>query len=1019
MENMKDNPKKDRRRNGQESVSTDVTETKVLEKDKKSGAGSSAKKSAAADTSATGKRSTRHKNNKKHGKHRKLKIVLLSLLIFCLLGACAVAVYAYSVISKAPAIHPENINRLLSERTVIYDDQEKEMDTVFSKANREVVSIDAMPENLKNAFIAIEDKTFYKHQGFNIRRILGAIKESIIDHKEIGGTSTITQQLARNVYLPEQQFDRTISRKLLEAYYAYKLEKALSKDEILAAYLNYIYLGNNAYGVQAAAQSYFSKDVKDLTLAQCAALAALPQAPSDYQLVTYIEGGNAQEYKDVLLKETPDGIYIANDTGKGRRETCLKLMLDQGMISKKDYKEAKNTSLQEMLSPLYDVGTTSSAYFADYVIQEVISDLEKENKMSREDAWNAVYNGGLRIYSTMDAQAQEVITTEFADQNNFPYLLPSYDGSGNILDKNGNVAMYDFEDYFDENGNFICPAEWFSKNDDGSLTIFRGKFLNIYTTELGDGSTDYSLEFPTFYIYADYLYAIPGGFIDVPQAYKKLDENDDLMIDKKLFSDKQYADFFHFNEDGTMTIPSSSYHLQKKAVQPQSAMTIIENSTGHIKAMVGGRNNSGRMSLNRAADSPRQPGSSIKPLGVYAPALQQSAEEAAAGTKHQFRDFGIDQQGADLYGDYLTAASIVVDEKTVIDGNVWPKNFSNMYSGVQTMRDAITQSINTCAVKLWEQVGAEYSADMVKKFGITTLDEEGGTNDINPAALALGGMSQGVTTLEMASAYTTFPNNGVRYDTSSYTKVMDVSGNVILENKSESHRVLDPGVAWIMADMMRDVVTISDPVADISGVFVAGKTGTTNDNFDIWFDGFTPNYSASLWIGNDYPVSLSSTSYLTATLWGTIMRQIDGAYQGKRVAQPDDVIYYAGEYFVNGTQSGLVPRSGLEKKVLICKDSGLLATPWCTNTEEKKFLSWGDKKEEIPKYYCHLHNEDAEKYPITPGMTLPEKPKEDPQNNSDIGTEEKPGTGTQPGTGGTGQNPGSTGIGTGTTPSNP
>ena len=163
-----------------------------------------------------------------------------------------------------------------------------------------------------------------------------------------------------------------------------------------------------------------------------------------------------------------------------------------------------------------------------------------------------------------------------------------------------------------------------------------------------------------------------------------------------------------------MQLPPSSYSLNAKIVQPQAAMTIIENSTGHIKAMVGGRNVTGRKILNRASDVPRQPGSSIKPIGVYSAALQQSAEEAAAGRKHKFTNFGFDKQGANLYGDYLTAGSIVLDEKMTVNGSVWPQNFSRSYSGVQTLRTAVINSLNTCAVKVWYQVGLDYSLQNVK-----------------------------------------------------------------------------------------------------------------------------------------------------------------------------------------------------------------------------------------------------------------------------------------------------------------
>ena len=485
------------------------------------------------------------------------------------------------------------------------------------------------------------------------------------------------------------------------------------------------------------------------------------------------------------------------------------------------------------------------------------------------------------------------------------------------------------------------------------------------------------------------FYSIQGGYINIPSEYKKVDKDNNLIISAKFFKSEQYKNFMTVNENGTVTIPPSSYSLRPKTIQPQAAMTIVENKTGNIKAMVGGRNTTGRQILNRASDTPRQPGSSIKPLGVYAPALQQSAEEYAAGRKHKFTDFGIDKQGTKFYGDYLTAGSIVIDEKTTINGQVWPLNFSRTYTGTQTIRTAIVNSLNTCAVKVWLQVGKDYSLEMLKKFGLTTLVEDGDTNDLNASAMALGGMTKGTTTLEMASAFSTFPNNGVRYDTSSFTKVLDKQGNVLLENKPKEHKVLDEGVAWIMADMLSSVVKSSAANhAQIPGVFVGGKTGTTNDTFDDWFNGFTPTYSASLWIGSDYGVSLSEHSIIATYMWGNIMKNINKAYQGSRAAKPSNVISYNGEYYINGTQSGTKSASDIKtREVEICEESGYLATPDCKHKKKKTYdVFSGD---EIPEYYCNIHNSNPEKYPISPNETLVEQDK-DSDSDTDTTTPSTP-----------------------------
>ncbi|WP_419026309.1 transglycosylase domain-containing protein [Emergencia sp.] len=922
---------------------------------------------------------------------------LLALILVMIIG---VAIFVGVVIAQAPKIDTDKIYDILTESTIIYDDNGKEIDTVYTEANRSNVEYKDLPENLVNAFVALEDKTFWDHHGFNFIRIFGAIKEAVFSGGDVSGTSTITQQLARNLFLRETMFDHSIKRKIIEAYYTIILEKNLTKEQIMEAYLNTINFGYNSNGVQAAAQAYFSKDVKNLTIAQCAALAALPQAPTHFQLVEVVGNDDVSTKDQNIIKRTSNGTYIANDASKERRITCLKLMLEQGYITQDQYDKASKRSLKKMLNPTYNGASTEADYFADYVINEVIDDLMEEKGYSYENAWDKVYNGGIKIHSTMDSQAQSVIENEFDNDANFPNAIINLDGNGNVVNKYGQVILYDYNDYFDKDGNFTFKTDEIVKRKDGSMIIRANKRLNIYTTEV-NGETDYSIEFKDLYLQENgNPYSIAGGYINIPQQYKSKNKKGNVVISADFFKDEQYKDFFIFNDDGTVTIPSKSYDLNQKVIQPQAAMTIVENSTGNIKAMVGGRKTSGRMLYNRAT-SPRQPGSSIKPLGVYSAAIQQSAEEAASGKKHTFTDFGIDEQGADLWGNYLTAGSVVIDEKTTINGSVWPQNAGGGYSGPQTMRSALQQSINTCAVKIFLQVGASYSADLVKKFGISTIDTEGSVSDLNPAALALGGMTNGVTTLDMASAYSSFPNNGTRKDTSSYTEVLDSSGKKLLTNKNaKSHRVLDSGVAWIMTDMLKSVVTsgLGSP-ASISGVQAGGKTGTTDDQFDIWFDGFTPSYSASLWIGNDQNFQLTSMSSYAASLWGKIMNQISGAKVGSYKSVPSNVIYTGGEYYISGTQGGAKSLKNLEKTVTICTESGYLATPDCPHTEKKTYKTYGDDAEDAPKYYCNIHNSDTDKYPINPkDKTKPKDPvkppdeeePESPEKPEDPGGDDKP-----------------------------
>ena len=703
------------------------------------------------------KQTRKQKPEKKRGKFR---IALRIILILIVVGIAAGGTYAAICIAGAPTIHPENIYDTLSLSTNIYDDEGNQIDSVYAGENRKIASYDQFPEDLVNAFVAVEDKTFWKHHGFNFKRMIGAVLKSV-GGGGISGTSTITQQLARNVYLPDIKSVRSIKRKIIEMYYAYEIEKALSKEEILEAYLNTIYLGYGNYGVTSAAKVYFSSSVSDLTLEQCAALAALPQAPDSYALIKNEES----EY----TTEISSGIY-ANDVSVNRRNMILELMSDQGYITADEAASAEKP-LSEFIKPNFGTEKTSHSYFTDYVIDTVVSDIMKEYDKTEQEARNMVYTKGLRIYSTLDSQAQAVISREFKDDDNFPTAA----------------------------------------------------------------------------------------------------------------------------EDAEI----------------EASMVITEVGTGAIKAMAGGRNPQGQLLFNRAT-SPRQPGSSIKPLTVYSAALQKSLELQAKGDNYSFNGYGKEM------GTYITVSSSVTDDAMTVDGATWPKNSDGKYSGANTFRTAIQQSINTCAVKILMQVGVGYAMDQLRTFGITTAvsDEKADVNDMNLAALALGAMAHGVTPLQMSLAYAAFPGDGRVYTPICYTTVEDADGNVILTSHSDSTQVLDPGVAWIMTDVLKSVVT--DGIATnaaVKGIEVGGKTGTTDDRYDIWFDGFTANYSAALWIGTDKNKSLSTMSGTAAALWGKIMSQIDKAKTGSYSEKPSNVVEKYGKYYTKGTEPEEDPHSAVDDEV--------------------------------------------------------------------------------------------------------
>ena len=832
-----------------------------------------------------------------------IKKVIRDLFVLGVVMALIALVYSFVVITSAPKINPKNIYDTVAQSSIIYDDQGNEVDSVYYDQDRKLVSYEDLPENLINAFVALEDKTFWDHHGFNWTRMIGAVFQAIFSSGNVSGTSTITQQLARNVYLPDIKSQRSIKRKIIEMYYASQIERALSKEEIIEAYLNTVYFGFGNYGIYNAAHTYYSKDPKDLTLVQCASLAALPQAPDTYALIKYMAPGNVTEDTMNIIARNPD-TYVANDVAKNRRQTCLKFMYEQGYISKEDYEANKDLDLIDFIDPDISNNQNAYSYFKEYMVDAVTEDLMEKYDLSAADAERMIYTGGLNIYSTMDSTAQRVITKEFQDASNFPTLTNiRTDGSGNILDSSGNIMLYKYSNMFNADNQFVLNASEVTVNEDGSVTVKRGHRLNIYTTKV-KGVTDYSLEFKQIYTSEEgVLYIYSGGYINIPAKYKTLDDEDNLVISADYFKD--YEGLLTISGD-TVIINRDAYSLNPKTIQPQAAMVIVEVGTGELKAMVGGRNQTGSRLYNRALN-PRQPGSSIKPLSVYSAALQKSYELQSKGQKWPFVNTGHDKQGTKYYGDYLTASSVIIDEPMTFNGQTWPQNSTRSFSGAVTMRKALQQSINTVAVKIQLQVGNEFSADLLEKYGLSTVVTEGSVSDMNSAALALGGMTKGAIPLEMAQAYATFPNGGVRQSTISYTKVTDRNGKTLLTAESEGTKVLDEGVAWIMTDMLRSVVTngLGTPAAT-SGVAAGGKTGTTDQNYDIWFDGFTPTYAASLWIGTDVNIRLSSMSYMSARLWGRIMNQIPAALTGSYKARPSNVIYSGGEYYTTGTNTGRV-----------------------------------------------------------------------------------------------------------------
>ncbi len=411
-------------------------------------------------------------------KPSKVATVIKSIFLMGLLMAAFLVIYAGSVIAQAPEIDTSNIYAFMSESSTLYDDQGNVIDSVFTEGgNRVNLTYDEMPTDLINAVVAMEDKSFWEHHGFNIIRIFGAIKEKLVGGGQISGTSTITQQLARNIYLADIKSERSLNRKITEAWYAVILERNLTKEQIIEAYLNTIYLGYNCYGVEAAANAYFNKSAKDLDLVQCVALAAVPQNPQNYApLRTYASADFATISETIdpsyIIKESDGYVTVYNgESSAWRRETTLKYMEEQGYITADQKAAAMETDLLSEIDVPKEQHLSNS-YFNDFVINEVIDDLV-ESGYTEENARKLIYTGGLQIYTTLNQQAQDAIETAFNDPDNFPsveYYNNQQDDNGNIYNKDGDkIILYAKDKMFEDDVFYFKDGE-FTLNDDGSVT---------------------------------------------------------------------------------------------------------------------------------------------------------------------------------------------------------------------------------------------------------------------------------------------------------------------------------------------------------------------------------------------------------------------------------------------------------------------------------------------------------------------------------------------------------------------
>ena len=809
-----------------------------------------------------------------------LKLILIVLLILMSIGVVMAGLSGgaiLEVMKTAPKIDANIIKYEMSQNSTIVDEDGKEVDSIATKEYREIVDYDKIPENLKHAFVAVEDERFYKHPGLDPQSIIGSAIENFRAGGIVRGGSTITQQLARNTYLNN---DQTYQRKIREIYLALEIEKNLDKDEILGAYLNRVFMGQNSYGVQAAAKTYFDKDVSDLNLAQCAALAGIVQSPSENSLYKAIKVSEVTDQK-VLGEFTIEGEKYAavfNPAPFEREKYVLDKMLEHGYISKKEYKDAKNFDVASSIVPAERTNTEIASYFNSLLEKQVVNKLMELYNISENQAWDRLYYGGLRITTTIDPDMQKQLENIYADFSSYligdtsgwssaPLLDLKYDDYGNIINSKGNLIYYSKANLLNENNDIRLRNDeaWF--DEDGNIVLSTNKAYLDQT----------NLMFRDYYSLDDQnknLRTHKTGYI----SFKT---NDDIKLDDdNIVISKEYLDknpkLFTYYDDETFSINKDFYDIDLNGViQPQASTVVMDHENGHIKAIMGGRDQTGTRILDRASSIPRQPGSAIKPIATYTAALDNGFNLAT----------GVDD------------VPLLMNE----DDEPWPKNVYNYYEGVVPIRKAIERSINTIAVRTLNEVGIETSIDYLKNFGIIKEDgndnfvsasENNQTNDENLAALGVGAMTYGLTNLEMTAAYAALANKGEYNEPLTFSKIEDSTGKVLFDDKDiVKHKVTSEETAYQMTSALQSAGESYGNIY-LNGTDFATKTGTTDDYVDFWCMGYTPYYTVGIWMGaDDQSIRMNGTSIQrVALMWNTINNQILDGYETRTFERPESIV---------------------------------------------------------------------------------------------------------------------------------
>lgn len=774
-------------------------------------------------TGATGQPGAPAPKNKKKPKKRRSIIGMIFSFIGCMLCLCIMAASVGGVllsmyIVQVTADDAETLdldNQKNRQTSIVYDINGNEYASLSRNENRIWRELSAMPENLQNAVIAIEDKNFRTEPGINLKGTIGAALNAFTGNRIWGtnrGASTLEQQLIKNLTGDNEQDNM---RKVREIFRALGLDNKYSKETILEAYLNTIPLTGIIHGMEAGSIEYFGKHVEDLTLAECATLASITKNPTKYNPAT-----NPEE----LIK---------------RRNHVLYEMYTQGYITEAEFNAAKaeTVTLTEKTSTTENATRSSSnSWFTDALYTQLLNQLQEDLNYTADEAKELIFSGGLRIYSTVDPTVQAGVEKTMYNEDD---LIPAlwHEEPVCLRDYPADSSSWDEVQYDEATGLPITK--------DG-YAVYGQEAIPVYADE--EGTT----------------------------------------LKMGTSTDPDYPN------DTTV------YLCVYEKVRTQAAMAIVDYS-GNILGIGGGIGEKKYdLGFNRAT-SPHQTGSTMKPIGAYALALDYKlinySSQILDSPYYSAEDKKVLK---DQYIGVMSPFSEAAQSRSDV-WRAWPTNYGGVggQGNPMLVYDALQQSYNTVAVWVGDMVGVDYLYNFVHDtLECSYINAE---NDMDLGPLVLGSQSSGLTVVQLAGAYTMF-NTGTFTTPHYYTEITDYQGNMILDNNKyiNTTQAISADTAYIMNRMMWNVLhsrkgTAYGKAPDGEMDSVA-KTGTTSNYKDYTFAGLTPYYVTAIWWGCDRPTEMDTLGKAGKNAspiqyaWKALMEDLQADLPVKEFAKGENVV---------------------------------------------------------------------------------------------------------------------------------